>query len=55
VILAEPDIVSGDCRIEWADGGVIRERGTLEGKIAELVSRYMAARHATTQQQTTGA
>ena len=26
VILAEPNIQTGDCRIEWADGGVVLER-----------------------------
>ncbi|MDO9057501.1 MAG: FliH/SctL family protein, partial [Bradyrhizobium sp.] len=26
VILAEPDIPTGDCKIEWADGGVVLER-----------------------------
>jgi flagellar assembly protein FliH len=45
VILAEADIESGDCRIEWADGGIVRERGATEAKITELVSRYLAARH----------
>jgi len=45
VILAEPEIVTGDCRIEWADGGVVLERGTIEIKINELVGRYMASRN----------
>jgi flagellar assembly protein FliH len=44
VILAEPEIVTGDCRIEWADGGVVRERAAIEAKISELVGRYMASR-----------
>ena len=44
VILAEPDIETGDCRIEWADGGVVLERATIEAKISELVGRYMASR-----------
>jgi flagellar assembly protein FliH len=44
VILAEPNIQSGDCRIEWADGGVVRERATIEAKINELVGRYIASR-----------
>lgn len=44
VILAEPDIASGDCRIEWADGGVCLERSATEAKINELVGRYMSAR-----------
>ena len=45
VILAEPEIQSGDCKIEWADGGVVLERAAIEAKIDELVGRYMASRH----------
>jgi flagellar assembly protein FliH len=44
VILAEPGIEFGDCRIEWADGGVVLERAAIEAKINELVGRYMASR-----------
>ena len=44
VILAEPEIAHGDCRIEWADGGVVLDRATTEAKIAELVGQYMASR-----------
>ena len=44
VILAEPGIATGDCRIEWADGGVVLERTAIEAKINELVGRYMASR-----------
>jgi flagellar assembly protein FliH len=44
VILAEPEIATGDCRIEWADGGVVLERAAIETKINELVGRYMASR-----------
>jgi flagellar assembly protein FliH len=44
VILAEPGIATGDCRIEWADGGMVLERATIEAKINELVGRYMASR-----------
>ncbi|MDE2603560.1 MAG: flagellar assembly protein FliH [Bradyrhizobium sp.] len=43
VILAEPSIATGDCRIEWADGGVVLERAAIEAKINELVGRYMAS------------
>jgi flagellar assembly protein FliH len=43
VILAAPDIATGDCRIEWADGGVVLERAAIEAKISELVGRYLAA------------
>jgi flagellar assembly protein FliH len=44
VILAEPTIATGDCRIEWADGGVVLDRAVIETKISELVGRYMASR-----------
>lgn len=49
VILADPDIENGDCRIEWADGGVTRERAAIDAKIDELVNRYMAARDSAAQ------
>ena len=48
VILAEPEIANGDCRIEWADGGVVLESAAIEAKINELVGRYMASRGGTT-------
>jgi flagellar assembly protein FliH len=45
VILAEPEIQTGDCKIEWADGGMVLDRTAIESKIDELVGRYMAARN----------
>jgi flagellar assembly protein FliH len=45
VILAEPDIENGDCKIEWADGGMMLERAAIETKITELVGRYMVSRN----------
>jgi flagellar assembly protein FliH len=45
VVLAEPEIATGDCRIEWADGGVVLERAAIDTKINELVGRYMASRN----------
>jgi len=45
VILAEPEMATGDCKIEWADGGVVLERAAIEAKISELVGRYMASRN----------
>src|SRR6202171_3104050 len=47
VILAEPEIANGDCRIEWADGGVVLERAAIEAKINELVGRHIASRGGT--------
>lgn len=45
VILAEPEIATGDCRIEWADGGVVLDRAAINAKIDELVGRYIASRN----------
>jgi flagellar assembly protein FliH len=42
--MAEPDIEPGDCRIEWADGGLKRDRLATERAIAEAVERYVASR-----------
>ena len=44
VVLAEPDIAVGDCKIEWADGGVTRDRAATEAAITQAVNRYIAAR-----------
>jgi flagellar assembly protein FliH len=53
VVLAEPDIQTGDCRIEWADGGVNRDRSATEAVIDEAVSRYVKARLAAAGMQET--
>ena len=47
VVLAEPGMTAGDCRIEWADGGLSRDRAATEASIGEAVGRYIAARRGT--------
>jgi flagellar assembly protein FliH len=44
VVMSEGDIAPGDCRIEWADGGLKRDRVATEAAIADAVGRYVAAR-----------
>jgi len=44
VVMSEGDIAPGDCRIEWADGGLRRDRAATEAAIADAVGRYVAAR-----------
>ena len=44
VVLAESAFAPGDCRIEWADGGLARDRAATVAAIGEAVSRYVAAR-----------
>jgi flagellar assembly protein FliH len=44
VLLAEPEIAPGDCRIEWADGGIDRDSAAVAAAIDEAVARYVDAR-----------
>jgi flagellar assembly protein FliH len=42
VMLPAPELKPDEVRIEWADGGVERDRTAIEERIAEAVSRYLA-------------
>ncbi len=44
VVLGDPDIAVGDARIEWADGGVVRDIRKLSDEIDLKVAQYFAAR-----------
>ena len=44
VVLAEPDIAIGDCRIEWADGGINRDSAATDAAISAAVAGYVSAR-----------
>jgi len=46
VVLAEPDIAVGDCRVEWADGGITRDSAAVEAAIGAAVESYVKARRA---------
>jgi flagellar assembly protein FliH len=41
VLLAEPTVAAGDCRIEWADGGVERDSARLWNDIDQAVVRLL--------------
>lgn len=43
VILAEPAIALGDCRIEWSSGGIMLDREETARRIGEAVGRYTAS------------
>jgi flagellar assembly protein FliH len=45
VVLPDPAMAPGDCRIEWADGGVARDRAATLAIIDDVVARYVAARN----------
>jgi len=44
VVMSDATIASGDCRIEWADGGVNRDQAAILSAIDDVVGRYVAAR-----------
>ena len=43
-VQADAAIAPGDCRIEWADGGVVRDTAATLAAIEDVVGRYVAAR-----------
>jgi flagellar assembly protein FliH len=44
VVVSEPEIAPGDCRIEWADGGVVRDIAKTDLAIGSAIERYLGAR-----------
>ena len=44
VVLAEPEIAPGDCKIEWADGGIVRNTAKTDIAIGSAIGRYLGAR-----------
>jgi flagellar assembly protein FliH len=46
IVMGEPDIAAGDCRIEWADGGVVRSRGELDQRLSKAVETALNEAHA---------
>jgi flagellar assembly protein FliH len=44
MVQSDPSMAPGDCRIEWADGGVARDRAATLAVIDDVVDRYVAAR-----------
>lgn len=44
VVLGDPEIRLGDGRLEWADGGLVRDINAISGEINTRISAYLAAR-----------
>jgi flagellar assembly protein FliH len=44
VVMGEPDIAPGDGRIEWADGGIVREQARIEAAVDHAVAGALGAR-----------
>jgi flagellar assembly protein FliH len=44
MVVSDAAMAPGDCKIEWADGGVNRDEAATKSAIDEVVARYVAAR-----------
>jgi flagellar assembly protein FliH len=44
VVLGEPELALGDARIEWADGGIVRDINAISARIDAAIANYFAAR-----------
>jgi flagellar assembly protein FliH len=54
VVIADDGLAEGDCRIEWADGGIARSRARLEAWLAEAVARRYAPPPQEAEEEETG-
>ena len=45
-VMPDETLAPGDCRIEWADGGVVRDQAATASAVDEMVNRYISARNA---------
>jgi len=46
VVMGDPDQALGDGRIEWVDGGVVRDMSAISAEIDDRIAAYLAARGA---------
>lgn len=46
IVMGDPDIRIGDGRLEWADGGLVRDINQISGEIDKRISAYLSARGA---------
>jgi flagellar assembly protein FliH len=44
VVMGDPDIAEGDARIEWVDGGVVRDRAQIEAEIDRRIAAFIETR-----------
>jgi len=44
VVMGDPDLGPGDGRIEWVDGGIVRDMSAISAEIDNRVAAYLAAR-----------
>jgi flagellar assembly protein FliH len=52
IVIGDPELPLGDGRIEWADGGLVRDAGAIAAAIDQRIAAYLAARGITTTEET---
>ena len=50
VVLGDPDIRLGDGRLEWVEGGLVRDINAISKQIDSKISAYLAARSGQSQE-----
>lgn len=43
IVLGDPEVAKGDVRLEWADGGVVRDSGAVGRAIDDAIAQHFAA------------
>jgi len=43
VVMGEPEQALGDCRLEWVDGGLVRDTAALNAEIDNSIATFLAA------------
>ena len=52
VVMGDPEQRLGDCRIEWVDGGLVRDVDAISSEINRRIAAYLAAHGATPPEET---
>lgn len=51
IVMGDPDQAPGDGRIEWVDGGIVRDMAAISVEVDNTIAAYLAARGATRPQE----
>lgn len=43
VVMGEPEIALGDCRLEWVDGGLVRDNAALAAEVDRRIAAFVGA------------
>lgn len=54
IVMGDPDLRLGDGKLEWVDGGLVRDIGEISKDIDRKITAYLAAARGPTQQEESG-